>query len=66
MIGYCATCDDDVNYFRETRHESMPIRGIKIEADIILLVCPICGETQPDPDNDPMIPFYDVYRLFCK
>ena len=61
---FCDPCGDDRQFLRETRPETMCIRSEQISALIPLLVCPVCGDTQPDhtSDVDSIQVFYDEYR----
>jgi len=59
---YCPTCDEDRDFQREIRPETHKVRGEQVSADIPSYVCPVCGDTQPDPDHDPMVLLYDEYR----
>lgn len=61
-MKYCPTCDEDREYRPESRMESGTIRGKQVTAEVQLLVCPACGDTQPDPFNDPLAALYVAYR----
>jgi putative zinc finger/helix-turn-helix YgiT family protein len=64
ITAYCEHCNDDRDFRRESRRETHTIRGEQITADLPCLVCPVCGETQPDqsPGCDGMAILYAAYR----
>ena len=45
---YCDPCKDDRECRKETRPTTVTVRGETITVDEPLLVCTICGATQPD------------------
>lgn len=59
---YCHVCDDDRDFRPEVRAETHNVRGEQVTADIHVLTCPACGDTQPHPDHDFMVPLYNAYR----
>ena len=61
---FCDTCNDDRDFVRTLHTQTLAVRGESITAKIPMLVCPVCKNIQPDPDPnaDPMVPFYEEYR----
>jgi len=59
---FCHTCNDDRDYQRVVREENHTLRGDKFSLLIPRLVCPVCGESQPDPNADDVRLVYDEYR----
>lgn len=59
---YCPACNEDRDFHRDLRTETHRVRGADITADLTTYVCPVCGDTQPDPDHDPMALLYAEYR----
>jgi hypothetical protein len=64
VFRFCDACNDDRHYNRVVRRETVVIRGVAVSADIRILVCPVCGETQPDMADgyDDMAVLFDAYR----
>lgn len=62
VVMYCPICNDDREYRWEIRQETVPIRGKPITAQVPVYVCPVCGDTQSDRENDTMVVLYDAYR----
>lgn len=63
-IRFCHRCGEDREFDRECRRETARIRNEEVQADIPVLVCRECDETQLDDESgiDPLLLYYEKYR----
>jgi putative zinc finger/helix-turn-helix YgiT family protein len=60
---YCDSCGDDRQFAREQRDQTIHVRGEDVTVSVSVLVCPECGDVQPDPvGEDPLRLAYNEYR----
>jgi len=60
---YCATCEEEREFHRETHEEEYDVRSEKIVLTVPVLICPICGSTVVGEEyGDPIDHVFAEYR----